>query len=219
MARLRWPLAGFLVIFLSGAILAQVQKRAASPARFDYYALSLSWAPEYCTQPGVAAGATLECAKGRDIGFVVHGLWPEVNEGKAPESCGPAKAVAKAVTKFILPYMPGKDLIQQDWATHGTCTGLTPSDYFATVLQARSTVQIPIEITSIEEPVRESPADIEARFTASNPAFPMGSFRAVCRNGALAEVRVCFDKDLKPRMCAPGAGDCASTSVTISPPR
>ncbi len=214
MGKLPRKLSGsLLILLLSGALLAQTR------VPFDYYVLSLSWAPDFCSQPGAAAGNRKECASGQKIGFVVHGLWPEVSQGSSPESCAPAKTVAKAVINFILPYMPSPGLIQHEWATHGTCTGLTPSEYLADVLQARSAVQIPVQFAALEETAMESPGLIEAQFAESNPSFPPGAFRSVCHNGSLAEVRVCFDKDLKPRICTPSAGQCITRQIAIRPPR
>ncbi len=203
-----------LAFLLTGALLAAV-----APGQFDYYVLSLSWAPQFCAGPGVAAANQKECASGQKIGFVVHGLWPEASQGQSPESCAPAKSVPRAVINFILPYMPSQSLIQHEWATHGTCTGLTPSQYFSNVLQARSDVQIPVQFVALEETTLESPGLVESQFAESNPAFPDGSIRTACRGGALTEVRICFDKNLKPRTCAATAGECTSQQRSIRPPR
>lgn len=201
-----------VVILLSGALAAQ------SPA-FDYYVLSLTWAPERCAEPGIAVANPKECASGRGIGFVVHGLWPESAQGKSPESCGPAKRVPKNVVNIALPYMSSESLIQSEWATHGVCTGMSQSDYFFAVIQARSAVQIPVQMISLEAPLTESPELIESQFAAANTDLPKAAFRAVCRNGVLSEVRVCFNRDLKPAECPIGVGECPVPSVTIRPPR
>ena len=51
---------------------------------FDYYLLSLSWAPNYCAEhPGDNSS---ECRAGNHKGFVLHGLWPQSNEGPPPMS-------------------------------------------------------------------------------------------------------------------------------------
>src|SRR6185312_2367118 len=94
---------------------------AAPAATFDYYVLALSWAPEFCAQPGRAASNPKECESGKGINFVVHGLWPEMASGKSPESCAPARPVPKAVVNSLLRYMPSAGLIQHEWASHGTC--------------------------------------------------------------------------------------------------
>jgi ribonuclease T2 len=191
----------------------------AAPAPFDYYVLSLSWAPEFCMQPGAASANPKECATGRGTGFVVHGLWPEAAQGKSPESCGSAQRVAGNVGKIALPYMLSASLIQHEWDTHGTCTGLSPAAYFLDVIQARSAVQIPVQMTSVEVPLTESPVQIEDQFAAVNATFPKNAFRTVCRNGELSEVRVCFTRDLKPIECPASVGECADTAMNVRPIR
>ncbi len=61
--------------------------RAALPAPtaqgqpYDFYLLNLSWSPEFChSHPD-----SPECAA--HPGFVVHGLWPQNNDGTYPEHC------------------------------------------------------------------------------------------------------------------------------------
>jgi ribonuclease T2 len=202
-----------LALILSGVLAAQVH------SQFDYYLLALSWAPEFCAQPGEAASNPLECSSGRGVRFVVHGLWPELNEGRSAESCGPAKKVSKGLVNDLLPYMPSPTLIQYEWAAHGTCSGLGQDEYFTKVLLARAAIQIPVQLTSFGSTETESPSQIEAQFAGANPSFPNGAFRTSCRDGALTEVRACFDKGLKPRACTATAGECRSSTVTIRPPR
>src|ERR1700761_3762666 len=54
-----------------------------APGHFDYYLLALSWAPSYCV---VHPGDRDEC-QGRGYGFVLHGLWPQFNNGGYPQTC------------------------------------------------------------------------------------------------------------------------------------
>jgi ribonuclease T2 len=190
---------------------------AQSAAQFDYYILSMSWAPEFCAQAGEAKANPLECGQGK--GFVVHGLWPEADQGKSPESCGAAKTVPKSLVNEMLNYIPSASLIQHEWATHGTCTGLSQGDFFMKVMQARAAVQIPVQISSLGQSTTESPAEIESQFAAANPSFPNGAVRTACSGGKLSEVRVCFDKNVKALVCTASAGECTSQSVTILSPR
>jgi ribonuclease T2 len=190
---------------------------AAEPPPFDYYMLALSWAPAFCAQPGEAAKNPLECNTGH--GFVIHGLWPEANQGRVPESCGPSKNVPRGLVNDMLKYMPSPSLIQYEWATHGTCTGLNQQEYFTRIMLARAAIQIPVQISSLAQTVRETPAEIESQFANANPAFPKDAFRVACRAEELTEVRACFDKNLKPRACTASAGECTSQSLTIRTPR
>src|SRR5712675_205344 len=74
---------------------------AAASAQFDYYLLTLSWAPDFCALPGGNKDPR-ECGKGRHVGFVVHGLWPQNNQSRGPENCGPASPVAQSIVQLML---------------------------------------------------------------------------------------------------------------------
>jgi ribonuclease T2 len=185
---------------------------------YDYFVLALSWAPNFCAGPGEAARNPAECAPGKNVGFVVHGLWPERISGQSPESCGKSTEVKKVVVNSILPYMPSRALVQHEWATHGTCSGLSQTAYFSGVLTARSSVQIPVQFTSLDSPVQEGREQIEAQFAQANPTFPATAFRTSCQAGQLAEVRVCFDRNFKPRECTESVADCSSRTMQIRPP-
>ena len=52
--------------------------------KFDYYVLALSWSPDYCAAKG--SGDPQQCGNGRQLGFVLHGLWPQYDRGY-PQSC------------------------------------------------------------------------------------------------------------------------------------
>ncbi|MDE3195027.1 MAG: ribonuclease T2 [Acidobacteriota bacterium] len=186
---------------------------------FDYYLLSLSWSPNFCADPSKAAANPRECATGKNITFAVHGLWPESNDGANPENCAGSKSVPGGIVKSMLPYMFSADLVRHEWATHGTCSGLDQKAYFTGILQARTSVQIPVQITSLDAETAESPAQIEQQFEGANTGFPAGAFRIDCKSGALAEVRVCFDKNLNPQQCAKSAGECTDAVVRVLPVR
>src|SRR3982074_3790715 len=99
---------------------------------FDYYLLSLSYAPDFCAQPNVPKD-TREWGNGRRVGFVVHGLWPQGETTRGPERCAPASPVPRAIVQSMLKYIPTESLIQHEWANHGTCSGLSAAEYFAAV--------------------------------------------------------------------------------------
>jgi ribonuclease T2 len=131
------------VIVLAGvAILANTVRHRQSyrQSSSDYYLLALSWGPNYCaSHPGDNSG---ECS-GKHTGFILHGLWPQAESGPSPVSCAPAHPVAHALVDHMLLYMPSRGLIQHEWAEHGTCSGLSPQDYFGEAEQAFKRVQIP----------------------------------------------------------------------------
>jgi ribonuclease T2 len=200
--------------YAAGLALLFAAAMAAQPS-FDYYILSLSWAPEFCADARQAADNPGECSASRSMNFVVHGLWPEMENGPGPQSCGRLEKVSRGLIRDLLPYMPGEALINHEWATHGACTGLSQQDYFTRMMLARSAVQPPVQITSIAQTEKDEVFRIESQFAGANPSFPPSAFRVVCRNGALSEVRVCFDKEVKGRACPTSVSDCQTGTITI----
>ncbi len=186
---------------------------------FDYYLLSLSYAPDFCAQPEGEKDFR-ECGPGRRMGFVVHGLWPQGENSRGPEHCGPASPVGRDTVRAMLNYYPSESLIQHEWAMHGTCSGLSASEYFSAVRKARDSVAIPNDLQQPSRELNLSPSQIEADFAAANSRFPRDSFRVSCyRDGELQEVRVCFDRNLNARRCTANAGECRTDRVVIRPVR
>ncbi len=194
------------------------KKKAPAPApAFSYYLLTLSWAPDFCAQAGNNSNPA-ECGTGRKTGFVVHGLWPQGDSGRGPENCG-GSPVAQNIVQIMLNYIPTASLIQHEWTTHGTCSGLSAADYFAAVRKARDSVTIPAEFKAPAQVLNLSPAAIEQAFAAANPSFPKTAFRTSCTGGTLQEARVCFGKDLSPRACTSSAGECSMAAMKVLPVR
>jgi ribonuclease T2 len=199
-----------------GLPLTAAKKKAAAAPAFTYYLLSLSWAPDFCATAGQNASPA-ECGVGRKVGFVVHGLWPQGDTGRGPENCGTASPVAQNIVQVMLNYIPTASLIQHEWKTHGTCSGLSAADYFAAVRKARDAVKIPADFTAPAQTQNLSPAAIEQGFAAANPSFPKAAFRTSCTGNALQETRICFSKDLSPIACTASAGECTLASVRVLP--
>jgi ribonuclease T2 len=194
------------------------KSKAKKPADFAYYMLVLSYAPDFCAQP-TGNKDPRECGNGRHVGFVVHGLWPQGETTRGPENCGSASPVGQSTVQAMLNYFPTESLIQHEWTTHGTCSGLSAADYFAAVKKARDSVTIPPALTSSNRQSL-SPADIETRVATANPSFPKTSFRTSCYSDKeLEEIRICLNKDLSPRPCGPSAGECTSATVSLLPVR
>ena len=91
MARLAFKLALSLALAVTAAPIAALAQTAppappVAAAQFDYYVMTLSWAPGFCDLGGKETSSP-ECAEGSGDGFVVHGLWPNNEYRPNPESC------------------------------------------------------------------------------------------------------------------------------------
>ncbi|MEO1330940.1 MAG: ribonuclease T [Pseudomonadota bacterium] len=185
-----------------------------APGDFDYYLLALSWSPSYCrTRPDAD-----QCGQGR--GFIVHGLWPQ-NERDWPSDC--ATAFDRPTTGLLRRYeglSGGRGLLAHQWRKHGSCTGLSPGDYFATMAAALERVRIPDGFARVDRDLTTSARAVEQDFVRANPAFGADGVTVKCGDGRLREVRLCFDKSLSPRACGPAAvRDCRAAEIEAPAPK
>jgi ribonuclease T2 len=207
-----------IAVLVAAVPLTAAKKKKATPPALTYYLLSLSWAPDFCAQAGKNADPN-ECGVGKKIGFVVHGLWPQGDSGTGPENCKPSSTVPSSIVQTMLGYIPTASLIQHEWTTHGTCSGLSVTDYFAAVRKVRDSVTIPTEFQAPAQTLTLSPTAIEAAFATANPSFPKTAFRTSCTSGELQEARICFAKDFSPRACTSSAGECSTSTMKVLPVR
>jgi len=189
-----------LAALLAAACALPALARDDRPGLFDYYVLSLSWSPEYCA--GRGGNDPVQCATGRQLGFVLHGLWPQFERGY-PASCGRAKLPAGVRDQYESLY-PSPKLIGHEWNKHGTCSGLAPEAYLALSAKLKQGLKIPASFQRPQQPVRVTPGQFEAEFHRANPGLAKDSVLPVCGAGGrfLREARVCYAKDGTSRSCS-----------------
>ncbi|WP_245504310.1 ribonuclease T2 [Lichenihabitans psoromatis] len=194
--------------------------RSRQPGVFDFYVLALSWSPGFCDTGGDNK-APRQCATGSNLGFVVHGLWPQYTRG-FPSDCDSGNtSPTRAALDSVNGVYPDVGLARYEWRKHGTCTGLSPTDYFALVRRARDAVTIPTTLQSPSEPQTAAPLEIARAFTASNPGLRTDMMAVTCRQDELQEVRICFGKDLRGFVTCPevSRAACRTQQITILPVR
>ena len=190
----------------SSQVQAQVQdRRQNEPGQFDFYVLSLSWSPSFCDavteRSAESAARQPECGD-RRFAFVVHGLWPQYEQG-FPEFCqNPAPRLDRNVIASMLDMMPSPRLIFREWDRHGTCSGLSARAYFDNVRKARAVVKIPDEYLDLQAAREVTPDEVEDAFVKANPGLTRAAVAVSCDSKRLNEVRICLSKDLKFRDCA-----------------
>src|SRR5947209_5803043 len=141
--------------------------RQNEPGKFDFYVLALSWSPSFCDAAGDAAQRQTECSA-RPYSFVVHGLWPQYEQG-SPEYCQqPAPRLARNIVSSMLDLMPAPRLIFHEWDRHGTCSGLSPRAFFETIRKARAAVKIPADYLELKSELTVTPDEVENAFIKAN---------------------------------------------------
>lgn len=204
---------------LTGNGFAKSKKKKPSSTQFDYYLLTLSWAPEFCaTNPKGRSSA--ECDPKKHMGLVVHGLWPQYTtprDGKDwPESCASTPPVASDTVDHMMPIMPGRDLIQHEWSKHGTCSGLAVQDYFAAIEKLYTDLKVPEDFKTPSDTEQTKPADIEGKFASANDA-PKEAFRVSCPKNDFSAVEICLSKDLQYMACPADLKECRASKISVRP--
>ena len=184
---------------------------------FDYYVLALSWSPSWCAGEAAAGDAPAQCDPRRDLGFTLHGLWPQYDEGGWPEYCDTAERDPKRDQSANMADIMGSGgLAWYQWKKHGRCSGLSANEYYSLSRLAYAFVKRPDGLGGASM----TPGAIESAFVAANPGLRPDDIIVACAANRLSEVRICLDTDLRPRACAPDvlADACRAARAISVPP-
>jgi ribonuclease T2 len=224
MARLALKLALSFALAAAGAQMQAVAQTApptppVAAAQFDYYVMTLSWAPGFCDLGGKETSSP-ECAEGSGDGFVVHGLWPNNEYRPNPESCLGRDPTSADLDDEHGVY-PNDRLAAYEYRKHGTCTGLSPQNYFAAVRSVRARLKIPGMFQAPSDQLHMAPEEVAQAFMAVNANLKPDNMAISCSNGELVDVRFCLAKDLSSyAVCRKVARHtCQRTSIVVAPVR
>lgn len=199
------------LMLMAGPAAAQ-QDRAGD---FSHYILALSWEPTWCALVGEERGAE-ECSWSR--GFVLHGLWPQREEGW-PANCRTVERDASRAETAAMADLMSPGLAWHEWKTHGRCSALPPGDYFALMRQAVGRVAIPAPLRGLQEDLALPASVLEEAFVDANPGLSPEAITVTCEGGYIQEVRICLTPELAFRPCAPGARkDCTLKRAKMDHP-
>ncbi len=186
---------------------------------FAYYILALSWSPTWCALEGDTRDAD-QCDPARDVGWVLHGLWPQHEAGYPQDCATPARDPSKRDSQAMADVMGSAGLAWYQWKKHGRCSGLSGSGYYRLSRQAFDSIARPEVLDRLRDPVTLPPSVVEEAFLEANPGLTRQSITVTCEDGRIDEVRICLTRDLAPRDCgADVARDCALPSALLDPVR
>ena len=214
---------GLFAVAACAAPASAQDRRQNAPGQFDFYVLSLSWSPSFCEgreeNGGGGRSQQIQCG-GRPFSFVVHGLWPQYEQGY-PEYCQrPSPRLARNIVTSMLDLMPAPGLIYNEWDKHGTCSGLGERAYFESIRKARAAVKIPDDYLQLSDTKTVSPSEVEDAFIKANPGMKASGIAVTCNRKRLSEVRICMSKELEFRDCPEiDRQACPLDSVTMPPVR
>ncbi len=175
------------------------------------YTLSLIWQPEHCYSR--RGNAAQECADPKvRRGFTLHGLWPDGDgPNRWPEYCHPVEILTDAQLRAGLAATPSPQLLQHEWAKHGSCMTDDPVRYFSEEDRIYGSIRIP-DMATLSHRRGLTAGDFQAAFAAVNPGMKPDMMRLnVNKRGWLEEVWLCLGLDKRPRACPAGQGGAAPT--------
>ncbi len=202
-------LLSLLALFGLAVPPARAQKPG-TPGRFDYYVLDLSWAPQFCAH----VVSSPECRA--HPGFVLHGLWPQYNNGSWPANCDGHEPPPTSYSHW-LGMTPSLSLLHHEWHKHGECTLLTGNQFFTDAQKAYDAVKIPRFFVELRHAANVPPRKILAMFLRANPSFSAANINLSCYRNQLSSVQVCLSQSLQPVACT-HLHPCRGASIHILPP-
>ena len=158
------------------------------------YTLAITWAPQYCKGRAGNDRAKFQCGAGNRFGFTLHGLWPDGVGKEWPQYCRAAPVLPPAVIRRNLCATPSAQLLQHEWAKHGTCmAGITPARYFARSTGLYARLRYPDMDALSRGPL--TAGGFAVAMARANPGLRADAMRVTAdRQGWLDEVWLCLDR-------------------------
>ncbi|MEL3921403.1 ribonuclease T2 family protein [Aeromonas enteropelogenes] len=177
-------------LLMGGLLFSAAVQAKGEAGEFDYYAMALSWSPQHCA---VKPADREQCS--RQLGFVLHGLWPQYQRGY-PSNCTGEQLYPGMEEAFPGLY-PSRFLYRHEWEKHGTCSGLTQQQFHQLASDLRQRVNIPAAYQSPEVPLRKSSFQLKADLATANDWLAPDTITIACADGGrfLREIYVCINKE------------------------
>lgn len=184
------------------------------PGAIGGFILAASWSPEYCNASRGASGSMQCSGKAGRFGFILHGLWPQARRGAPPQWCATGVRTSLAEIRRNLCMMPSPQLLEHEWAKHGSCMAPSPEAYFSQAREAWSRIIWPDGNRLSHQRDLTAGGFVEA-FRAANPAWPRNAIALrLSQSGWLREVHLCFNERRKPSACTrSGARDTQAMKI------
>ena len=186
---------------------------------FDYYVVSLSWSPNWCLIEGDARNSP-QCDEGSGHGWIMHGLWPQFHRGY-PSFCQTSeRPPSRGMTAGMADIMGTSGLAWHQWKKHGTCNGLSATEYYALTRDAYEQVIRPDIFRKLDRQVKLPASVVEEAFLKANPEMEPDGVTITCRAAQIQEARICLSRALDPVPCGQDVvRDCTRKDALFAPVR
>lgn len=166
------------------------------------YTLALTWNPQYCRDNRGEASARFQCGGGNRFGFTLHGLWPDGDGvNRWPQYCTPARLLSEPVIRRNLCVTPSPQLLQHEYAKHGTCMNVTPAAYFNQASALYGRIRYP-DMEALSRRRGLTVGMFAQAFARANRGLTPQMFKVTTtRQGWLDEIWICLDRRLRDTGC------------------
>jgi len=180
--------------------------------RTTRYSLTLSWSPEHC-RGNSDPDDDFQCGVPGNFGFVLHGLWPETDGRDWPQWCAPATLLSREEIRRNLCMTPSEQLLQHEWARHGTCMARRPESYFRQANRLYSAIRYP-DMRNLSRQRLLTVGAFRTAFAAANRGIDASMIAINTKPGGwLNEVRICLGRTFRPQACPPAAHGAPDTTA------
>jgi ribonuclease T2 len=165
------------------------------------YVLALSWSPEFCRGREKDPAMRLQCGgQIGDFGFILHGLWPEAKGPNYPQWCRSEGLLSRQTVSANVCLSPDVQLLQHQWAKHGSCMARRPETYFGAARLMFEAIDFPDMATLSRKPLTAN--GLAEAFETYNEGLPASAVKVkLNQRGWLQEVRICLGKRFRPEAC------------------
>jgi ribonuclease T2 len=182
---------------------------------FDFYVFATEWTGSVCS--------TNSCTKEYDAGVAmnfwnIHGLWPSdghmsVNycsdEKFDPSQINSLKNDLAAYWSGL--YSSADSFHGHEWEKHGTCSGMTQSDYFSTVMKLAKDLDVYGALQRHNILPGTQTYTCAQISNAIQQSFGVTNFALQATSGYITQLSLCITKDLKVENCPTQQKICSGT--------
>ncbi|MCP1471530.1 ribonuclease T2 [Sphingobium sp. OAS761] len=175
------------------------------------YTLALSWTPQYCST--ARDRGSFQCGgRGGKFGFTLHGLWPDGQGKDWPQYCRKADILPDAVIRANLCATPSPQLIQHEWAKHGTCMTTKPDLYFNLSRAFYQLIRYP-DMAALARNRKLTVGQFADAFARANKGLKADMIRVTTvRGNWLSEIWLCMDRAMEFTRCPSHQGGAPTIS-------
>jgi ribonuclease T2 len=173
------------------------------------YVLALSWSPEFCRTRQRDPAEQIQCSGTTgDFGFIVHGLWPQGRGGNDPAWCRAEGVLSRQIIAAKICLAPSVQLLQHQWAKHGSCMARKPETYFGAAQLMFGAIDFP-DMDRLSRQAEKGGRALNVKalaeeFARFNEGLPAEAIAVdLNRRGWLQEIRICLAKNFRPTRCGP----------------